>query len=161
LNHTTQPQLTLQLYSEANIDQYFSSTSASPDFPLPFGLATPDINGDGVPDLVLSGYTDNLQPGVIALVQNGGNFADSGTFLFPNGKSFNVNNTFGDNVILAGSSLLAAQIAGIDLNGDGYDDIAAIDPNVGQMMLLTSSAAPLTDGQTQTTIEFAGGALPQ
>ena len=33
LNYTTQPQLTLQLYTEPNIDQYFSSTGSAPTSP--------------------------------------------------------------------------------------------------------------------------------
>jgi hypothetical protein len=161
VDYTTQDQLTFQLFSEPNIDQYFSSTNSSPTFPLPFGLSAPDLNGDGIPALVLNGYTDNLQPAVIALVQNDGAFTNAGTFLFPDGKSFNVNNTFGDNVVLPGSSLIAAQVAGIDLNGDGFDDIAAVDPNVGQMMLLTTSATPLTTSATETMLELSGGALPE
>jgi len=161
VDYTPQSPLTFQLYSESNIDQYFSSSSSSPTFPIPFGMSASDINGDGIPDLVLNGYTDSLQPAVIALVQSAGNFSNAGTFLFPNGKSFNFNSTFGDNVSVPGSSVIAAQVIGIDLNGDGFNDIAAVDPNVGQMMLLTSSAEPLTTAQTQTVLALTGGALPQ
>ncbi len=171
VDYTAQSQLTFQLYSEQNIDQYFTGSSTSPTYPIPFGMASADINGDGIPDLILNGYTDTLQPAVIALVQSDGTFTDAGTFVFPNGRDFNVSNAFGNNVTIPGSSLIAAAVVGIDLNGDGFNDIAAVDPNVGQMMLLTTSAAPLVSIQTQidttpvaptqTMLEFAGGALPQ
>ena len=152
VDYTAQTAQTFQEYSNGNIDRYFSSSSSSPTFPIPFGVAATDINGDGIPDLVLNGYTDTLQPAVIAFEQSSGTFTNVDTFPFPDATGFDVN---------AGSSLVAAGILGIDLNGDGYDDIAAVDPNNGQMMLLTTAGASLTTSQAQTDLILAGGALPQ
>jgi hypothetical protein len=152
VDYTPQPQQTFQYYTEDDIDQYFSPSNSVPTFPIPFGLSAPDINGNSVPDLVLNGYTDTLQPAVIGFVQTGGTFTNANTWMFPNGYGFDVN---------TGSSILSAEVLGLDLNGDGYDDIAAIDPNAGQILILTTSSAPLTTEQTQTSLVFADGALPQ
>ena len=148
---TAQNAQTFQDYTEQDIDQFFSTSNAAPTAPIPFGMAVADVSGNGIPGLVLNGYLDTLQPAVMEFEQSGGEFTDVGNELFPNGISFNVNF----------SSLVAAQLVATDLNGDGFDDVAAVDPNVGQVMLLTTSDAPLADSETQTDLVLGGGALPQ
>ena len=148
---TAQNAQTFQDYTEQDIDQFFSTSNSAPSAPIPFGMAVADLSGDGIPGLVLNGYLDTLQPAVMEFEQSGGEFTNVGNELFPNGISFNVNF----------SSLVAAQLVATDLNGDGFDDVAAVDPNVGQVMLLTTSDAPLADSETQTDLVLAGGALPQ
>lgn len=162
-DYTVQSQATFQSYSSSNIDTYISGSSTAPTYPIPFGMAAADISGDGIPDLVLNGYTSTLQPAVFLLTQSApGTFTPSGTIDIPNGKSFNVNGTPGpDNTVLPSSMIVPAQVVALDLNEDGYNDVAAVDPNVGQLMILTTSVAPLTAGQTQNMQELAGGALPQ
>jgi hypothetical protein len=123
-------------------------------------MAAADITGDGIPDLALNGYMDNLDPAVLLLQQVTGNFTYSGSFAIPDGKPFNINNTFGDDVAIPGSSTIAAQVIVMDINSDGYNDVVAVDPNFGQLMLLTTASAPLSTTQIQTTLELAGGALP-
>ena len=161
VSYTAQSQLLYQLYTEDNINQYFTSSgNSAPTFALPFGMAAADVTGDGIPDLVLNGYMDNLDPAVLLLEQVTGNFTYAGSFAIPNGKPFNINNTFGDDVAIDGSSTIPAQVIVMDINSDGYKDVVAVDPNFGQLMLLTTASAPLTTTQIQTTLELAGGALP-
>ena len=163
LSYSLQAQLLNQLFTQANIDQYFTSTSSEsqPTFALPFGIATGDITGDGVSDIILNGYSDNLDPSVILLQQLNGNLTNVGSFEIPNGKAFNINSSFGNNIVIPGSTTIAAQAIISDFNCDGYDDVAAVDPNFGQLYLLTTNSTPLSNQQTQTTLEMTGGALPQ
>lgn len=162
-SYSAQSPISFQSYSSTNIDAYFSSTWSAPTYPIPFGMAAADVSGDLIPDLELNGYTSTLQPAVFLLTQSApGSFTAASTATIPNGKAFNINNTPGpDNTIVPGSLIVPSQILPLDLNGDGYGDVAAVDPNVGQLLLLSSLAAPLTSGQAENLQEFGGGALPQ
>ena len=159
VNYNAQSQILFQIYSESNIDQYFSSSSSQPTFALPFGITASDVTGDGVPDIALNGYMDNLMPAAFLIQQLYGNLTTVGSIEIPNGKPFNIVNTFGDDVVIPGSTTLPAQIIAGDFNLDGYIDVAAIDPNFGQLMLLTTNSAPLSSAQTTTMVELTGGAL--
>jgi hypothetical protein len=160
---STTAQELFQSYTSSDIDVYFSSSSSYPRFPIPFGMAAADISGDDIPDLELNGYTSTLQPAVFLLTQSSpGTFTASATVTIPGGKSFNINGTPGpNNTVVAGSLTVPSQIVAVDLNGDGYEDVAAVDPNMGQLLLLLSPVAPLATGQTQDLQELSGGALPQ
>ncbi|MFM7131658.1 MAG: hypothetical protein ACKO0V_20090, partial [bacterium] len=159
VNYSVQSQVLYQIYSESDIDQYFSSNSSEPTFALPFGITAGDVTGDGVPDIALNGYMDNLMPAAFLIQQLYGNLTTVDVIEIPNGKSFNIVNTFGDDVVIPGSTTLPAQIIAGDFNLDGYIDVAAIDPNFGQLMLVTTSGVPLATAQAVTTLELAGGAL--
>ncbi len=162
VNYTLQNQVGFQSYTSSNIDAYFSPDSSLPTFPVPFGMAAADVSGDGIPDIELNGYTSTLQPAVFLITQTSpGIFAATNTINIPNGKSFNINTTPGpDNSIVAGSTTLPAHILSADLNGDGFYDVAAVDPNEGQLLLLTSKLAGLTTGQTQDLQDFSGVRCP-
>ena len=158
---TSTTQQTFQSFTTA--DTYLSSGTAAPQYPLPIGIAAGDISGDGIPDLEFSAYNASLQPDVFLLTQSGPDtFVISDQISVPGGESFNVYTSAGSNgTSILPSSYFSSQISAVDLNSDGFTDIAEIDPNIGQLFILTTSAAALTSGYDSNTFALANGSLSQ
>jgi hypothetical protein len=102
---------------------------------FPQGVAVGDFNGDGIPDLALTGSDPNGPPGVTVVLGVG-----DGTFgpprLFPTG------------------SRPTAIVSG-DFNGDGIPDVAMVDQGGARVLL------GLGDGTFQTTpVSYATGTGP-
>jgi FG-GAP-like repeat len=102
----------------------FAAPSLTPDGNNPLYLATADVNGDGLPDLVSASFDD----GAVVVFLN--DKLSPGTFNTP----------------LVLSSPGASQVAIADMNGDGLADIVSADFNVS-LFLQTSPgtfAAPIS-----------------
>jgi protocatechuate 3,4-dioxygenase beta subunit len=154
----------IQSYTTSDVYFCTAKTLVAPTFPIPFGMAATDITGDGAPDLELNGYNGSLQAAVFLLTQSSpGTFSISAQYPIPAGKTFNINNTPGqNNASIPGSLIVPSQITTVDLNGDGFNDATAVEPNTGQLILLTSQGQPLANSSaTQQTLQFTGGALEQ
>ena len=137
----------------------FVETSTSPvtfaapvTFPAgaqPQAVRIADVNGDGLPDLVVANYgpgTDGTgMPGVSVLLQNA---ASPGTFLAP------VSYATPDGAI---------DVAVGDLNGDGRPDlvVASIDPDfTGGVSVLLQNAAPAAAGTFAAATVYPGLGQP-
>jgi hypothetical protein len=137
----------------------FVETSASPvtfaapvTFPAgaqPQAVRIADVNGDGLPDLVVANYgpgTDGIgTAGVSVLLQNG---ASPGTFLAP---------------VTYATPDGAIDVAVGDLDGDGRPDlvVASLDPDfTGAVSVLLQSAAPAAPGAFGTATVYPGMGQP-
>jgi hypothetical protein len=137
----------------------FVETSTSPvtfaapvTFPAgaqPQAVRIADVNGDGLPDLVVANYgpgTDGTgMPGVSVLLQSA---TSPGTFLAP------VSYATPDGAI---------DVAVADLDGDGRPDlvVASIDPDfTGGVCVLLQNAAPAQAGTFGTATVYAGMGQP-
>ena len=137
----------------------FIETSASPvtfaapvTFPAgaqPQAVRIADVNGDGLPDLVVANYgpgTDGTgMAGVSVLLQNA---SSPGSFLAP------VSYATPDG---------AVDVAVGDLNGDGRPDlvVASLDPDfTGGVSVLLQNAAPAAAGTFGTATVYAGFGQP-
>ena len=161
---TTTTTTTQQIFQNfATTSTYLSTGSAAPLYPLPIGITAADASGDGLPDIALAAYSASLQPNVFLLTQSAPDtFVVANEIPIPGGHNFNFLASAGSNATtIPSSSYFPSQISSIDLNSDGFTDIAVIDPNVGQLFLLTTSAAPLTSSDNAQTIVFPNGSIAQ
>jgi hypothetical protein len=113
----------------------------------PDAVAVADVNGDGIPDLVVG--SDQRSQGVSVLLGNG-----DGTFQRP--KTFSV---------AAGS--YPRWVAVADLNGDGKPDIVAFGINKGSVLLgngdgtfQAPESLPVTDGGPVAVADVNGDGKP-
>jgi FG-GAP-like repeat/FG-GAP repeat len=137
----------------------FVETSTSPvtfaapvTFPAgaqPHAVRIADVNGDGLPDLVVANYGPGSDgtgmPGVSVLAQNA---ATPGTFAAP----VSYQTPFG-----------AVDVAVGDLNGDGRPDlvVASLDPDfTGAVSVLLQNPAPAAAGTFATATVYPGMGQP-
>jgi hypothetical protein len=120
LDETASEETNEVLVYRGNGNGTFQTPLTYPTVYTPFGLATGDINGDGIPDLVTAETNAN------------GNVGNVGIFLG------NGDGTFQPELsVAAGQGLSAAAVA--DLNGDGKLDIAVADEAGNALVVLLNS----------------------
>ena len=158
---STTTQQTFQQFSVSST--YLTTGVAAPLYPLPISLAAADISGDGIPDLEISAYNASLQPNIFLLMQTTPDtFAFSAQVSIPNSRSFDVYSSPGPGgTTILPTSYFPAQLTAVDLNADGLPDLAELDPNVGQLTLLITNAAPLVAAYTQNTLALTAGDIGQ
>ena len=163
VNYTAQTQIPFQSYSSNNIDAYFSSNSSYPLFPIPFGLAAADVSGDNVPDLVLNGYTSTLQPAVFLSRRRPPVRSPARTPSHPERQELQrQQHARGEQLDRLGQHRRPSQVIAADINADGFNDVAAVEPNTGQIAPADEQGRrPDRGARRRTCRNSAAGPCPQ
>jgi hypothetical protein len=127
----------------------FAAAVTFPAGAQPQAVRIADVNGDGLPDLVVANYGPGSDgtgmAGVSVLLQNG---ANPGTFLAP---------------VSYATPFGAVDVAVGDLNGDGRPDlvVASLDPDfTGAVSVLLQNAAPAQGGTFAAATVYPGMGQP-
>ena len=102
-------------------------------------------------------------PNILILTQTAPDTFTSTTQLqIPNGRPFDAFDSTGPNSsVIFPSSLFPSQLTAVDINADGFMDLAEVDPNIGQITLLVTSGVPISTQYAVNTMAMANGAISQ
>jgi hypothetical protein len=116
-----------------------TAVAVTPQAPAPVAGASPDFDGDGLPDIVYAFNGDAIEAAV--------------RVVYGSGREQEIQRVVGDDTVTAfGHAILAR-----DLNGDGYCDLAVTDSwKPGLLILIFGSAAGLEQSAERTFAAPAG-----
>ncbi|HEY3761064.1 MAG TPA: VCBS repeat-containing protein [Verrucomicrobiae bacterium] len=105
---------------------YFAPPFTLTGFNWPYSIAVADVNGDGIPDLIVSTYPEDGSLATLTVLTNNGNgvFSSNATLTLPGGI-----NTEADCVVAA------------DINGDGKPDLIAVDSAYDSLTVFTNNGS--------------------